>query len=189
MRILPARVLETVFYAGIVLSLFSCGQRISDEEAKKIIRQCLKYPRPVFNLTHAGAAGSEDVPRFIDGIEKLAADGYIREDFAKSSNKADRTFLPTDKGRDFVTGVYIRDSFVVYDGAVCKEFIKKIDSIDKEKDQGMTVKFTTGYEPLEPYYSLLCINYSCECFGEKLKKEESRTVRLKRYEKGWRATS
>jgi len=189
MRILPSPVLVSLLCAGIFLSFFSCGQRMSNEEAKRIIGQTLKYPQPVFNITHAGPAGSEDVPRFMKGIEKLAAEGYIREDSDKSPNKANKTYLPIDKSRDLMTGIYIRDSFAVYDGAVCKEFIKKIDSIDIEKNEGVTVRFTTGYEPIEPFYSLLCINYNCEYFGEKLKKEESRTVRLKRYEKGWRVAS
>jgi hypothetical protein len=163
---------------------------MSDDEAKRIIRQYLKYPQPVFNITHAGPAGSEDIPRFIKGIEKLAAEGYIREGTDKSVTKgADKTYMPTDRSKDFMSGIYIRDAFALYDGAVCSEVIKKIDSIDIQKNESANVRFTTGFAPIEPFYSLLCINNYCECFGEKLKKVETRTIRLKKYEKGWRLTS
>ena len=162
---------------------------MSEEEAKRVISQYLKYPQPVFNLTHAGPAGSPDVPRFMKGIEKLQVEGYITEDASASSNKADKTYVPTGKSRGYVSGLYVRESFAVYDGAVCRIVLRRIDGIGREKDQCTTVTFTTGYEPIEPYYSLFCINDNCEYFGEKLRKEEPRTIVLKRDGKGWRAMS
>ncbi len=177
--------------ACMVLVLFSCGQKkISDDEAKRIISQYLKYPQPLFHGIHTGPVGSGDIPKFIQGIEKLQADGYIRE----VSNKAglrgnNKNYLATDKGKDYVSGIYIRDAFVYYNGAVCSEVLKKIDGVDIEKNDGVAIRFSVGYEPIEPFYSHLCINDYCECFGEKLKKAESRMIRVKRYEKGWRLSS
>jgi hypothetical protein len=175
---------------AMALLLLSCGQKMSDEEAKRIIGQYLKYPQPLFNGSQAGPAGSKDIARFIKGIEKLEADGYIREGYARSGGGGNnKDYLPTEKGRDYVAGIYIRDAFAYYDGAVCSEVIKKIEGVDIDKNDRATIRFSTGYEPIEPFYSLLCINNYCECFGQKLKKTETRTIRLKKYEKGWRLTS
>lgn len=179
-------IMVPILSVAMSLVLFSCGQKMSDDEAKKIINQYLKYPQPLFNGSHAGPAGSGDVPRFIKGIEKLKADGYIMEDTDKfRSGSNNKNYLPTDKSKDYMTGIYIRDSFAYYNGAVCSEVIKKIDGVDIEKNSRATIRFTTGYEPIEPYYSLLCINNYCECFGGKLKKTESRAIRVKKYGNGW----
>jgi hypothetical protein len=183
-------VMISILSAAMILLLFSCGQKMSDDEAKRIIGQYLKYPQPLFNGSHAGPAGSGDIPRFIKGIEKLEADGYIREGSDKSRPRGNnKDYLATDKSKDYMSGIYIRDAFAYYDGAVCSEVIKKIDGVDIEKNDRATIRFTTGYEPIEPFYSLLCINNYCECFGEKLKKVERRMIRLKKYEKGWRLSS
>lgn len=179
-----------ILSSAMVLLLLSCGQNMTDDEAKRIISQYLKYPQPLFNGSQAGPAGSTDIGRFIKGIEKLEADGYIREGSEKSGGRGNnKDYLPTDKGRDYIAGIYVRDSFAYYNGAVCNEVIKKIDGVDIEKNGLATIRFTTGYEPIEPFYSLLCINNYCECFGEKLKKTETRTIRVKKYERGWRLTS
>jgi hypothetical protein len=172
------------------LLLLSCGQKMSDDEAKRIIGQYLKYPQPLFNGSHAGPAGGKDVAVFIKGIEKLEADGYIREGSAGSGGRGtNKDYLPTEKSGNYMNGIYIRDSFAYYDGAVCTEVIKKIEGVDIDKRGVATIRFKTGYEPIQPFYSLLCINNYCECFGERLKKTETRAIRVKKYEKGWRLTS
>ena len=171
-----------------LILLLSCSQQISDDEAKKMVLQCVKYPQPVFNMTHAGHAGSPDIPKFIQGIEKLAAEGYIREESGvEGKGEKNRTYMPTDKGQGLVSGVYIRDSFAMFDGALCNEVIKKIEGVDFDKDNATaTVRYVTGYEPIEPFYSLLCINDYCEYFGERLKKEETRVAKLKKSGNGWK---
>ncbi len=169
-----------VFTAALSLFLFSCGQKMSDDEARRIINQYLKYPQPLFNGCSSGPAGSADVPMFIKGIEKLKADGYIKENPDNPGSGNNRNYLPTDKGKDYMTGIYIRDSFALYNGAVCSEVIKKIESVDMGKDGLATIRFTTGYEPIQPFYSLLCINDSCECFGEKLQKVQGRAIRVRK---------
>ncbi len=179
-----------VLSSTMALLLLSCAQqKMSDDEAKRIIGQYLKYPQPLFNGSHAGPAGGKDTATFIKGIEKLKADGYIMEGPAKSGGGNNKDFLPTEKSKDYVYGIYIRDAFAYYDGAVCTEVIKKIEGVEIDKSGVATIKFKTGYEPIEPYYSLLCINNYCECFGEKLKKTETRAIKVKKYEWGWRLTS
>ncbi|HSB31796.1 MAG TPA: hypothetical protein VLD55_09355 [Candidatus Sulfobium mesophilum] len=187
------RVLSVLMYGlpiAASLFIFSCGQKMSDDEAKKIINQYLKYPHPLFNGCSSGPAGSADFPRFIKGIEKLKADGYLKEapDNPRSGTN-NRDYLPADKGRDYMTGIYVRDAFVLYNGAVCNEVIRKIEGVDMEKDRVATIRFATGYEPVQPFYSLLCLNDYCECFGERLKKVQMRTIRVRKYERGWRLAS
>ncbi len=167
--------------------LVSCSQ-MSDDEARRIILQYMKYPEPVFNITHAGPAGSPDIPKFIKGAEKLASDGYLTEEAVKSGgSQKDRIYRPTEKTRNYVTGVYVGESFALYDGALCNEVLKKIGSVEVDKERGTAViNYSTGYEPIEPIYSLLCINDYCAYFGDKLKKEEARMIRVKKYGKGWR---
>jgi hypothetical protein len=185
MRIASA-ILPLLSFWTLVL-LLSCSQQISDDEAKKMVLQCVEYPQPVFNMTHAGHAGSPDVPRFVQGIEKLAAEGYIREEGMGGKGEKNRTFIPTERGKGLINGVYIRDSFAMFDGAVCTDVLRKIEGVELDKDTGtVTVRYVTGYEPIEPFYSLLCINDYCEYFGEKLKKEETRSVKLRKSGNGWR---
>jgi hypothetical protein len=140
-------------------------------------------------MTHAGHAGSgTDTPRFVQGIERLAAEGYIAEE--SGGGVKNRTYLPTEKGRGLVNGVYIRDSFAMYDGALCNEVIRKIEGVDFDKDAStVTIRYLTGYEPIEPFYSLLCINAYCEYFGERLKKEEVRSVKLRKSGSRWMPVS
>jgi hypothetical protein len=177
------------FWALILL--LSCSQKISDDEAKKMVLRAVPYPQPVFNMTHAGHAGGADIPRFIGGVNKLAAEGYIREDAAGSGHdETNRTYVPTEKSRGVFTGIYMRGSFVMYDGAVCNEVLKKIEEVDFDKDTGTaTIRYVTGYQPIEPFYSLLCLNEHCEYFGEKLKREETRTVKLRKEGSGWKPVS
>jgi hypothetical protein len=165
--------------------LFSCSQKISDDEAKRMILKAVPYPQPVFNMTHAGRAGTQDIPRFVQGVERLAAEGYIREDGSGTPNN--RTYLPTEKSKGVLVGVYLRGSFVMYDGAVCNEVVKKVS--DVEFDEGTataTIRYVTGYEPIEPFYSHLCLNEHCEYFGEKLKREEMKTVKLRKIGGIWK---
>lgn len=168
--------------------LLSCSQGISDDEAKKMVLHAVPYPQPVFNMTHAGQAGSPDIPRFIEGVKKLAAEGYVREDAAASGHdETNRTYVPTEKSQGIFTGIYLRGSFVMYDGAVCNEVLRKIEEVEFDKGDGKaTIRYVTGYERIEPFYSLLCLNEHCEYFGEKLNKEETKTVKLRKTASGWK---
>ncbi|MDA8434196.1 MAG: hypothetical protein M0Z60_14725 [Nitrospiraceae bacterium] len=182
-------VLPLLSFWTLVL-LLSCSQKISDDEAKKMVLRAVPYPQPVFNMTHAGNAGNPDIPRFIQGVEKLAAEGYIKEDAAAGGDAKNRTYVPTEKSEGLLTGVYVRDSFVMYDGAVCNEVFRKIEEVDFDKDTSVaTIRYVTGYERIEPFYSLLCLNEYCECFGEKLKRKEARTLKVRKVGNDWKPAS
>jgi hypothetical protein len=180
-------VLPLLSFWTLVL-LLSCSQKISDDEAKRLVLTAVPYPQPVFNMTHAGQAGSPDIPRFIQGVERLAAEGYIKgEGNGSPDDRKNSTYLPTEKSRGVVTGVYLRGSFVMYDGAVCNEVLRKIEGVDFDENTAtVTIRYVTGYEPIEPFYSLLCLNAYCEYFGEKLKREEAKTVKLRKVGSGWK---
>ena len=123
-----------VISAWTIMFLMSCGQKITDDEAKKIISQYLKYPEPVFNVTHAGPVAGPDIPKFMKAAEKLVSEGYLREETEqKEASLKNKTYRPTERSKNYVTGVFIRDSFALYDGALCNEVLKKIEKTNEVK--------------------------------------------------------
>lgn len=179
-------VLPLLSFWTLVL-LLSCSQQISDDEAKKLVLRATTYPQPVFAMVHAGNAGNPDISRFVQGVEKLAAEGYIKEDAAAGGDAGNRTYVATEKSEGLLTGAYIRDSFAMYDGAVCNEVFRKIEEVDFDKATFVaTIRYVTGYQPIEPFYSLLCLNEYCECFGDKLRRKEARTLKVRKVGNDWK---
>ena len=128
----------------------------SQEEAGKIIAQYFGYPKPLDVFIHAGPAGNPDIQKFNNGITTLVKDGYVKK---VPGSGPDESYAPTSRSSRYVKGVYIKDSFPMYEGAVCREVVKKIDDIryDRKKNTAV-ITFTSGLEPIEPFYSLFCIN-------------------------------
>lgn len=182
MRKLSAGLL--ILLTGFFLLAFG-GGGLSEDDARKIISQYFGYPKPLVNIIHAGPAGSPDLQKFVKGIDRLIKDGYIKN--APHTGGAEKYYAPTSKSNNYVKGVYIKDSYPFYEGAVCSEVIKKIDDIryDRQKDTA-TITFTTGLAPIEPFYSLFCINRYCDYFGEKIKKTEKQKLQLRKYGSSWR---
>jgi hypothetical protein len=173
-----------IFVTGFLLLAFSAGGP-SKEDARKIISQYFGYPKPLMGIVHAGPAGSPDLQKFMKGINRLLNDGYIKN--APGAGATGKYYAPTSKSGNYVTAIYIKDSFPVYEGAVCSEVIKKIEDIryDGQKNTAV-ITFTAGMEPVEPFYSLFCINKYCDYFGEKLKKTERQKLRLRKSGNSWR---
>lgn len=161
------------------------GGELTDNDARKIITQYLGYPKPLMTVIHPGPAGSPDVDKFKKGISELLKEGYLKS--APQNSGKDKIYEPSSKGGDYITGISIKDSFPVYEGAVCKEVVKKIDAIrvDKKGDTAV-ITFTLGLEPVEPFYNLFCINKYCDYFGNRLGKTEKQKLKIKKAGKGWR---
>ncbi len=169
---------------GLLLLALGTGE-LSEKDARKLISQYFGYPKPLVEVVHAGPSGSRDLQKFVKGIDTLIKDGYLKS--APNSGGPDRYYLPTSKGSKYVRQVYIKDSFPIYEGAVCTEVLKKIENIRYDsRENTATISFTTGLEPVEPFYSLFCINKYCDYFGEKIKKTERQTLRLKKAGNVWR---
>jgi hypothetical protein len=179
------RKLRVFLLFTVMAALLSCAPTLSKEEARTIIKQYLGYPKPLMGIVTAGPEGNPAIEQFIKGIHKLEAEGYASAQPSKS--QTDKSYLPTEKSRDYMVGIYIKDSYPLYEGAVCREVIKSIDGIEfTGGHDAATVAFTTGLEPIEPVYSLLCINKYCDCFGKDFKETQPLKLKLHRYEKGWR---
>ena len=168
---------------GLLLLGFSGGGP-SQEEARKIISQYFGYPKLLDGIIHAGPAGGPGLKKFKKGIDRLVKEGYLKK---APGAGPDEYYVPTSRSSRYVKGVYIKDSFPMYEGAVCREVVKKIDDIryDRKKNTAV-ITFTSGLEPIEPFYSLFCINNFCEYFGEKIKETETQKLRLMKYGEGWR---
>lgn len=172
-----------ILITGFFLLAFG-GGGISKEDARKIISHYFGYPKPLMNIVHAGPAGGPDLQKFVKAIDRLLKEGYIKN--APHAGGGEKYYAPTSKSNNYVTGIYIKDSFPIYEGAVCSEVVKTIDDIryDRQKNTA-TVTFTAGLEPVEPFYSLFCINKYCDYFGDKIKKTEKQKLQLRKSGNGW----
>ncbi len=169
--------------AGLLLLASGTGE-LSEKDALKLISQYFGYPKPLVEVVHAGPSGSRDLQKFVKGIDALIRDGYLKS--APHSGGADKYYMPTSKGSKYVRQVYIKDSFPIYEGAVCTEVLRKIDEIRYDsRENTATISFTTALEPVEPFYSLFCINKYCDYFGEKIKRTEKQKLRLKKAGNIW----
>ncbi len=179
------RKLKVFLFLCVTGALLSCAPKLSKEQAATIVSRYFGYPKPLTGIVTAGPAGSPAIKQFMKGIRKLEADGFATVQPSKSPK--DKAYTPTDKSRAYMVGIYIKDSYPLYEGAVCREVLKSIEGIQfSGGHDAATVTFTAGLEPIEPVYSLLCINKFCDCFGKDFKKTDTLKLRLHRYEKGWR---
>lgn len=179
------RKLRVLFLLVIIGSLLSCAPKLSREKAATIVSQYMGYPRILMGIVTAGPAGGPAVKQFMEGINKLEEEGYISGQ--PSKNKTEKSYLPTEKSKTYMTGIYIKDSYPLYEGAVCREVLKSVDAVKFSQGGDVaTVIFTKGLQPIEPVYSLLCINRSCDCFGKDFRKTQTLKLKLHRFEKGWR---
>ncbi|MEJ2696471.1 MAG: hypothetical protein P8013_07460 [Candidatus Sulfobium sp.] len=178
------RKIQVFFLLIVIGSLLSCAPALSKKEAATIVRQYMGYPKPLMGIVTAGPAGGPAIKQFMKGIHKLEAEGYVSGQPSKSPSG--KSYHPTEKSRDYMVGIYIKESYPLYEGAVCREVLKSIEDIEYTRGHdAATVTFTSGLEPIEPVYSLLCINKYCDCFGKDFKETQTVKLKLHRYEKGW----
>jgi hypothetical protein len=70
---------------------------------------------------------------------------------------------------------------------VAKTKVGDITRIIEDPDNKMaTVAYTVILEPMEPYYSKLCIDSSCSYYGEGLKKMTHKNIFFKQVGEGWK---
>ena len=86
------RVLSVLMYGlpiAVSLFIFSCGQKMSDDEAKKIINQYLKYPHPLFNGCSSGPRGECGCPQVHQG-DRETEGGWLSKRGARQSPERDK---------------------------------------------------------------------------------------------------
>lgn len=172
-------------FAIFLAALLSCSPSLSRKEAVDIVKQYMGYPKPLMGIVTAGPEGGAAIEEFMKGIHKLEAEGYVTGQ--PSKDPMDKSYLPTEKSKAYMVGIYIKHSYPLYEGAVCREVLKSVDHIEfSQSHDTATVTFTSGLEPIEPVYSLLCINRFCDCFGKDFKETQTLKLNLHRYDKGWR---
>jgi hypothetical protein len=184
-KVRPIRKLTLFFLLAAMASLLSCAPTLPKQRAAHIVSQYMGYPKPLMGIVTAGPAKGAAIKTFIRGINKLESEGYVTA--LSSKGGEDRSYLPTEKSKAYMTGIYIKESYPLYEGAVCREVLKSVDGIEfTHGHDAATVSFTTAIEPIEPVYSLLCINRFCDCFGRDFKKTKTLKLKLHRDERGWR---
>jgi hypothetical protein len=169
----------------ISISLLSCGVNLEQDEAEQVITKHFKFPKP--STTFVVAKQGE---KHYKNIIKLVREGYVLPyPDKKKSNKQREVFLPTEKGKDIIAQIVFEPWWKSYSCsiAVVQKSLKSIDEIliDEESKEA-TIKYTTKYEPIEPFYSDFCIDKLCSYYGEKINREHKKTIKLKKYDKGWR---
>jgi len=171
---------------GLSFLFISCGVSLEENEARKVIDDYLGHSDPVASIT---IIGNKWHPVVREGIIKIIqTTGYVYDN-PKANSPFVYKYLPTEKGTGLIDGIKY-DNFsgdYIYFGAVVKRSVMSIQEILIDKESKIaTVKFTLKYEPIEPLYASICIDSSCRFFGDVMKERPEGTIKLKKYDKGWR---
>lgn len=172
----------------VAASLVSCGVNLSQKEAEKLLSEHFGYPEPVMTVIDDRYG-----LKIRNGVQKILTDGYAYHNPKASDGSWNAAlvpdYLPTDKGKEFIEKIRFNElwGYFTYVGAVVQESLISIDEIliDEESKTAL-IKYTTKYEPIEPFYSAICLDKRCEFFAENIHKKNQRKARFKKYDKGWR---
>lgn len=187
--------LVVVLCTGLSLS---CGRTtLSEQEAKTIIAEAV--PAAPLPSMLVDDIIPRQFPQMVDGIKRLAADGYLKclppriaagdrmspVEFGncEPTEKA-KPYLPQGVAWNHVHGYYFARVSV---GNVRLQTIKEI--LIDEKSNTAIVSYTVGIEPVEPFYSVFCVEAKrCPYAGAALHQTVVREINLTKYDKGWRVT-
>jgi len=175
-----------------VLLAASCskGKPLTESEARKILIQHQKNSRNIGSISVQRIDQRSAMGR---GIQKLFGQGFAVNDDRQSTH----AYALTQKGKELISklsldclGFNPAECYYGFSGAVVKESILSIQEIALDK-QGQTaqVSYTVGYEPVEPLYSLVCVDANCEFAGDGRKRTKTRKALLKKTLKGWHIAS
>ncbi len=161
---------------------------LSAQEAQAAIVRYFGYPAPA---PHATICGELNSPVW-KGFEKLLDQGYLAPNESRSFQYEPR-LIPTEKGKASIRrgptfNVLIRDYCMQVH--VCTIVFKGITRMEVDEAHGKArVEYTTGFEPVEPFYSLFCTDPpapGCRAYaGRKLAETTGHLVYLKKTVKGW----
>lgn len=163
--------------------LISCESkpRLDKDEAEKIIRNFVKEEK--LNYV-SGTFGCKTVD-----VDKLISLGYLEKYNKQVTSSSSRiAYRPTKKAENNILDIDSQDAIYntwnYVNASVVNKRFKNVDEIlIDEKNYIASVKFRIVYEPIEPFYSAICTCDKCEYFS---KREEIKTIKLKKYDKGWR---
>ncbi len=172
----------------------SCSSKIfenklTEKEAKKIISEALKYPqlREILYDTQSDT-------KCALAINKLVKEGYFKEnpDYSTAYLADNNKYIASTKGAPYMKSIfYIAGQYHLV-GSTQQIIIKEIKEIlTDEENKTAVVTFVIGFEPIEPFFSTLCVEGKCvrylannDC--SKDLEEELMKITLKKYDKGWR---
>ena len=184
------------FFLFIFPSIAGCGPNLSEEQAYDIIREQLKYPQSYFSTIFAASAEGiyERRPIIYEGVIKLITDRYIVYNKELSENKFNENvyayYNVTDKGKDYIRNEPVfwfmgnRFTINIALSIINLKAIKEV--LIDEQNYTAEVSYLESYEKNEPLYSLVCKDDSYCVDLYKIGKTMEKTIKLKKYDKGWR---
>jgi hypothetical protein len=182
------RALLPVGAALLMLCLPSAAASLSVQEAQAVIVRYFGYPAPA---PHATVCGELDSPVW-KGFQTLLDQGYLAPNRNRSFQYEPR-LIPTEKGQPYIRrgptfNVLVRDYCMQVH--VCTIVFKGITRLEVDEAHGKAhVEYATGFEPIEPFYSLFCTDrFAPGCWlyaGRKLAETTGHVVYLKKTAKGW----
>ncbi len=160
----------------LVSTQYACGIKLSENEAQTLIEEKLVLPKktwlklkiPIFDFDPASK--SYIISNAAVGVQELIANNYVtpksrymNSDFYGrdvTSLFPYRYYNPTDKGKfnlnEFNVGGMFHDKFLYIKSAIFTEVFNRIEETLIDYDNKTAkVRFTTRFEPIEPYHSLL----------------------------------
>ena len=175
-----------IIFATVILGGCGKGPSLSEEEARTLIEKHLELPVIHFS--------NDKLPYYLgtkegEGIEQLIRDGYLNKEGIRIEGIY--RYIPTDKGdANSIRGVSFSEvhrPFYLFSGPVALKVLKSIDEIAVNDETGIAaVTSTLGFEPYEPFYSMLCKETTnCDLSGERLNRIEQTELRFKHSDKGW----
>ncbi|MBE0568385.1 MAG: hypothetical protein IH577_01750 [Deltaproteobacteria bacterium] len=175
-RMVPALILATC-----VLFLSSCSVKLTNQFAR---HELLKHHSS--KLKYIYAAEIQESSEMGGNIKELMANNKII--LSHAGIPVDVYSMMDDANKEIGSIMHnrVKNSYKVQ-APVARTTVGEIIEIWEDKDNDMAkVVYTVNLEPLEPYYSKLCIDRNCVYYGDSLKKRNTAAKFFKKQDKGWR---
>jgi hypothetical protein len=174
------------FAAGFPLAmcvclLCSCAPKLTKQSAYDVL---VKYHAPKLEAIYVDEIPEDSV--LGRNINELINSKY----FAKSDSVfAVDTYLVTDEANRR-TGTVTHHHFKKYyriNVPVAISKVGEVEEIIEDSANNMAVVlYKIAWEPLEPYYSKLCIDSTCKYYGDWLKNTSRSKIYFKQFDEGWK---
>ncbi|MCG8607019.1 hypothetical protein MJD09_18805 [bacterium] len=171
-----------IFLSFVLLMLCSCGADLTEDEARKLLEIELGLPKLIereYKIDEKSyypenppyRRGGKLVLRnskAFEGLQQLVSEGYFRRNpkpggfalFATEKGKANlgNVDIITSSGRLDVSSPSYRFKVCRFKASIYKQVFGRIEEIlmDPHTQKKATVTFTTKWDPIEPFFSLIC---------------------------------
>ncbi len=184
-----------IFSFIVMMPHYVCGQNLTKAEVQKILekefRNCTTGYTSMINFRD----GDENGPNSAKIAYQILVDNELINRYPLKRSSRSLQYETTEKAKPFFTlnvdqRVYANgvEKLVINGNFICGE-IQEINKILVDRENGIAeVEVAIVYVPVEPFYSLVCTkNEYCMARNSKaIGKKEIKTIRFKKFHKGWR---